>query len=220
MEGLEIVIPCELKTILKKLEEFQSAVSGLIKKVTEQKNQKLKVPTRLLALPGHVTEALNSPPKTTSQPKGEHVKKDKGKNFMSPKDAEEKEIKSASETEGENVYLTEEQIKEQKRIEESVKAELAEKEVELGKEELVDLLGIDVVYREDGSDEIIQNFKASDLHLSEWREVMNVCPKRTGAGWTTIYSQINQRMINLHKTKAELNWTSTNPLENKIPSTS
>nr|GFA14155.1 hypothetical protein [Tanacetum cinerariifolium] len=47
------------------------------------------------------------------------------------------------------------------------------------------------VYRDDGSDETIQNFKASDLHLGEWREVMNVCPNRTGEGWTTIYSQIN-----------------------------
>ncbi|GKB35776.1 serine-threonine/tyrosine-protein kinase catalytic domain-containing protein [Tanacetum coccineum] len=60
------------------------------------------------------------------------------------------------------------------------------------------------LYREDGSDETIQNFKANDLHLGEWREVMNVCPNRIGAGWSTIYSQINQRMINLHKTKEEL----------------
>nr|GEY85247.1 hypothetical protein [Tanacetum cinerariifolium] len=30
------------------------------------------------------------------------------------------------------------------------------------------------VYRDDGSDEIIQNFKANDLQLREWREVMHV----------------------------------------------
>ncbi|GJV14980.1 hypothetical protein Tco_1360303 [Tanacetum coccineum] len=30
------------------------------------------------------------------------------------------------------------------------------------------------VYRDDGSDETIPNFKASDLHLSEWREVMQL----------------------------------------------
>nr|GEU95834.1 hypothetical protein [Tanacetum cinerariifolium] len=46
---------------------------------------------------------------------------------------------------GENVHLTEEQIKEQKRIEESVKADLAKKEVTLGREELVNHLGLDVV---------------------------------------------------------------------------
>nr|GEZ07760.1 hypothetical protein [Tanacetum cinerariifolium] len=41
------------------------------------------------------------------------------------------------------------------------------------------------VYREDGSDEIIQNFKSSDLHLGEWREVTNVCPNRTISRWST-----------------------------------
>ncbi|GKB59927.1 hypothetical protein Tco_0916113 [Tanacetum coccineum] len=137
---------------------------------------------------------------------------------------------------------------------------MAKKEVEFGREELVDLLGIYVVtnlykaklkydkycdkmlnrralgkitnydvllkekgyitlkvYRDDGSDETIQNFMASDLHLSEWREVMNVCPKRTGARWTTIYSQINQRMINLHKTKAELELDFNKPLGEQDP---
>ncbi|GJY17093.1 hypothetical protein Tco_0388584 [Tanacetum coccineum] len=38
------------------------------------------------------------------------------------------------------------------------------------------------VYREDSASEIIPNFKASDLHLGEWREVMNACPNRTGKG--------------------------------------
>nr|GEU64764.1 hypothetical protein [Tanacetum cinerariifolium] len=43
------------------------------------------------------------------------------------------------------------------------------------------------VYREDGTSEIIPNFKASDLHLGEWREVMKACPNRTGKGWEIIY---------------------------------
>nr|GFB08436.1 hypothetical protein [Tanacetum cinerariifolium] len=46
---------------------------------------------------------------------------------------------------GDHIHLIEEQINEQKRIEESIKAELAKQEVEVGKEELFDLLGIDVV---------------------------------------------------------------------------
>nr|GEV68361.1 hypothetical protein [Tanacetum cinerariifolium] len=46
---------------------------------------------------------------------------------------------------GDHVYLTKERIKEQKRIKESIKANLVKQEVEIGKEELVDLLGIDVV---------------------------------------------------------------------------
>ncbi|GKB64082.1 hypothetical protein Tco_0920268 [Tanacetum coccineum] len=110
---------------------------------------------------------------------------------------------------GDHVHLTKEQIKEQKRIEESAKAEAAKHEVKVRKEELVDLLGLDVVskcykaklqydkycykmlnrraksriincdvltrkglitlkvYREDGTSEVISNFKANDLHLVE-----------------------------------------------------
>ncbi|GJZ35146.1 hypothetical protein Tco_0580963 [Tanacetum coccineum] len=104
---------------------------------------------------------------------------------------------------------------EQKRIKESVKADMAKKEEEVGKKDLVDLLSIDVVknvykdkikydnycdkilsrwvlekitncvvlskgkspitlkvYRDYGSIEIIPNFKASDMYLGEWREVI------------------------------------------------
>ncbi|GJZ74909.1 hypothetical protein Tco_0639374 [Tanacetum coccineum] len=116
---------------------------------------------------------------------------------------------------GDHIHLIEEQIKAQKKIEESTKAEAAKHEVEVRKEELVDLLGLDVVskyykaklqydnyndkmlnirakyritncdvltrkgpitlkvYKEDSTNEVIRNFKASDLHLGEWREVSN-----------------------------------------------
>ncbi|GKB85215.1 hypothetical protein Tco_0957487 [Tanacetum coccineum] len=60
------------------------------------------------------------------------------------------------------------------------------------------------VYREDGTSEVIPNFKASDLRLGEWREVMNVCPNRTGKGWKIIYDQIHSRMDYIHTTKVEL----------------
>ncbi|GKD29445.1 hypothetical protein Tco_1240223, partial [Tanacetum coccineum] len=46
------------------------------------------------------------------------------------------------------------------------------------------------VYREDGTSEIIPKFKASDMHLNEWREVMKACPNKTRKGWETIYKQI------------------------------
>ncbi|GJS34480.1 hypothetical protein Tco_0532862 [Tanacetum coccineum] len=105
---------------------------------------------------------------------------------------------------------------------EEAKAEAAIREGEIRKEELIDLLSLEVVnkyyndklqynkccdkmlnrrpasritncdvltrkgpitlkvYREYGISEIIPNFKANDLHLGEWREVMKACPKRTG----------------------------------------
>ncbi|GKE45462.1 hypothetical protein Tco_1472746 [Tanacetum coccineum] len=37
------------------------------------------------------------------------------------------------------------------------------------------------VYRDDGSNEINYNFKISDLHVVEWKIVLDACPKRTGA---------------------------------------
>ncbi|GJU67941.1 hypothetical protein Tco_1254200 [Tanacetum coccineum] len=63
------------------------------------------------------------------------------------------------------------------------------------------------IYMNDGSDEIIQNFKASDFHLGEWREVMNAWPNRIRAGQTTIYFQIRQRLDALHKTEEELDFS-------------
>ncbi|GKA18318.1 transcription factor LHW-like protein isoform X1 [Tanacetum coccineum] len=196
---------------------------------------------------------LLSPPKSFPQPKGELIKKYKDKGTMSSKDNEEEEIKSDYDDDAikltgsmvesskqkklkkfdyvtkkcEHVHLTEEQIKDQKRLEESAKAEMAKKQKEEMKDELIDLLGVDVVkkkgpitlkvYREDGSDEVITDFKASDLHLSEWREVVKACSNRIGAGWSTLYGQIKTRMDYLHKTEAELGIDLEKPLQEHDP---
>nr|GEZ04068.1 retrovirus-related Pol polyprotein from transposon TNT 1-94 [Tanacetum cinerariifolium] len=97
-------------------------------------------------------------------------------------------------TEVDHAHLTKEIIKEQKRIKESIKADMAKKEEVVGKEELIDLLGIDIV-----------------------TEVMQACPKRTRAGWTTIYEQIQTRMENLHKTEQELRFDFNKPLGEQDP---
>ncbi|GKA65778.1 hypothetical protein Tco_0765485 [Tanacetum coccineum] len=60
------------------------------------------------------------------------------------------------------------------------------------------------VYREDDTSEIIPEFKASDLHLGEWREVVAACPNKKGKGWMSIYKQIQERMDYLSTTEAEL----------------
>nr|GEV99783.1 hypothetical protein [Tanacetum cinerariifolium] len=147
---------------------------------------------------------LKSPQKTSSKPKGELIT-NKGKEAMSHEEAKEKESKSDSETE---VKLSGSMTNEQKKIKQLVKDDMAKKEVEPGKGELIDLPGIYVVknmykakvkydkfcnkmlnrrnigkitnydvlargkghitlkvYRDDGSNEIIPNFKASDLHI-------------------------------------------------------
>ncbi|GJX88153.1 retrovirus-related pol polyprotein from transposon TNT 1-94 [Tanacetum coccineum] len=184
---------------------------------------------------------LNQQPTTTTPPTTSFqytlFPKSKGKEFMSSKDEETKSdfeddhanpaettIESSKKNKlkkfsfitkgGEKIHLTAKKIEEQKRIEETLKAELAKQEVEKVKSELVDLLGIDVVthyynkkfmyakyydkvlkrrkslkikncdvlitkgpitlkiYREDGLIKVILNLKVSDLHPSEWREVV------------------------------------------------
>ncbi|GKG18908.1 hypothetical protein Tco_0376007 [Tanacetum coccineum] len=106
--------------------------------------------------------------------------------------------------------MTKEEIENQKGIKQTVKGDAAKSEINKVKQDLIDLMGLDVVekmykdkvkydvyclkmlnrrakgkitncdvlsrgkgpitlkvYRDDGSEEVIQNFKASDLHLGE-----------------------------------------------------
>nr|GEY90665.1 hypothetical protein [Tanacetum cinerariifolium] len=88
---------------------------------------------------------------------------------------------------GRHIHISEEQINNQKKLEEEAKAEAAKQEGDVRKAELLDLLGIEVVHKEDDTFEVIPNFKVSDLHLGEWREVMKACPDRKGKGRQTIY---------------------------------
>ncbi|GKB64296.1 hypothetical protein Tco_0920482, partial [Tanacetum coccineum] len=219
VEKLEVEILRDLKEIPSKLEKFTSTVSSLTTQVAELKTLQWELPAKFLSIPGQVSSIqakspfLFSSPKIPPQPKGELIKKDK---------------------EGEHMHLTAHQIKEQKRLYETTKVEMAKKQEEVVKEELIDLLFFEVVtsyyiaelqkgpitlkvYREDGNDEVILDFKASDLHLSEWREVMHVCPSRKEARWSTIYEQIKKIMDYLHKTKAKLGIDFSKPLIEQEP---
>ncbi|GKE28116.1 hypothetical protein Tco_1443500 [Tanacetum coccineum] len=229
---------------------------------------------------------LSNPPESSSQPEREQTKIDKGKKAMSLKDAEEESTKSDSNDDetrhvpgsmlesskkkelktfdfvtknGKHIHLTEEQINQQKKIEEEAKAEAAKHEGEIRKEELIDLLGPEVVnkyyndklqydrycdkmlnrraklritncdiltikglitlkvYKEDDTSKIIPEFKASDLHLGKWREVVIACPNKKGKGWTSIYKQIPKRMDYLHTTEAELGIDLDRPLSEHDP---
>nr|GEU82777.1 hypothetical protein [Tanacetum cinerariifolium] len=259
---LEIKLLGDLKENPTKLEEPNSIISSLTKQVAKLKNLKLEIQAGLLALPGQVSSItaqlsklktldallslLNRVTKALDRQTGSMVESYKKKHLKKFDFSTEK---------GDHVYLTKEEIKEQKRIEELVKADMAKKEEKMEKEKLFDLLGIDLmtnvykakmnydkycdkmlniralaritnndiiskgkgpitlmVYKEDGSIETIPKFKANDLHLVKWREVMHVCSKRTEAGWNTIFSNIQTRMENLHKTKQELEIDFTQPL--------
>ncbi|GKD02319.1 hypothetical protein Tco_1177293 [Tanacetum coccineum] len=138
VEELEIKLPRDLKEIPTKLEEFQSTISSLTKQVVELNKLKLQVPAGLLALPGQVSSitALLSKLKT-----------------LDPL------------LRGKTVIMTEEQINEQKKIKQSVKDDMAKKEMELEKEELVDLVGIDVVKNMYKANTRMENLHKTKLEL-------------------------------------------------------
>ncbi|GJW68737.1 hypothetical protein Tco_0123161 [Tanacetum coccineum] len=73
------------------------------------------------------------------------------------------------------------------------------------------------VYREDDTHEINPEFKASDLHLGEWREVVKACPNKKGKGWMSIYKQIQERIDYLRTTEAELGIDLDRPLSEQDP---
>ncbi|GJW70353.1 hypothetical protein Tco_0127270 [Tanacetum coccineum] len=102
---------------------------------------------------------------------------------------------------GDHIHLRKDQIKEQKRIKESFKVDMAKQEVELRKEELIDILGIDVSR--------ITNY---DVLTRKGPITLKAYPKRTRVGWTTIYKQIQTRMDYLYKTKQELGIDFNKPL--------
>ncbi|GKA11450.1 hypothetical protein Tco_0690996 [Tanacetum coccineum] len=173
----------EIKELKKYVEKLEVELPGDLKEILNRLENLLQL-SPLLPL---------NPPNGSPQYEGELIKKDKGKKVMSSKDAEEEGIDSKSD----DANLTG-----SRKLKDLAKADMAKQEVVLGKEELVDLLGIDV---------------ASDLHLGEWREVVKACPNRKGVGWSTIYEKIKTRMDYLYKTEVELGIHLDKPLGEQDP---
>ncbi|GJT61691.1 hypothetical protein Tco_1005224 [Tanacetum coccineum] len=73
------------------------------------------------------------------------------------------------------------------------------------------------VYKEDGTVEVIPNVKVSDLHLVEWKEVVQACPNRKEKGWKTIYGLIKTIMEYLNQTEKELKIDFNKPLKEQDP---
>ncbi|GKC67510.1 hypothetical protein Tco_1100108 [Tanacetum coccineum] len=180
---------------------------------------------------------LPSLPKSSSQPEGELIKKDKGKEAMSSKDAKEEKTKSDSNdtinltgSMGDHVHFTKEQIKEQKRIKESVKADLAKQELEIIKEEWIDLLSVNVMTKyykaklqyDKYCDKMLNRraqLRITNCHVLTRKGpiTLKACPNRKGAGWATIYEQIQTRIDYLQKTKAKLGIDLDKPLGEQDP---
>ncbi|GJZ20535.1 hypothetical protein Tco_0557125 [Tanacetum coccineum] len=129
---------------------------------------------------------------------------------------------------GKHIHLNKEQINQQKKIEEEAKAEAAKHESEVRKEELVNLLGPEVVnkYYNDKlhydryCDKMLNRraeSRITNCDVLTRKEVMNACPNKTGKGWTTIYDQIHTRSDYINATEAELGINLDIPLSEQDP---
>ncbi|GKD78075.1 hypothetical protein Tco_1340696, partial [Tanacetum coccineum] len=224
VHGLEIEVPGDLKSLPTKLEEFTTTVASA--------QAKLKTLDALLSPLLKVTQALIMFAKvlhSATLKAGDQRVPSTGQASTMPAEGEKNTNQKAKKfdfitEDGKHIHLIEEQINQQKKIEEEAKAEAARREGEIRKEELIDLLGPKVVnkyyndklqydrycdkmlnrraksritnydiltrkglitlkvYRLDDTSEIIPEFKASDLHLGEWREVVTACPNKKGKG--------------------------------------
>ncbi|GJZ29392.1 hypothetical protein Tco_0574039 [Tanacetum coccineum] len=103
-------------------------------------NQQQKVPPIITTTIQMQTPVQNLP-KSSSQPEGEHIKKDKGKKAIIKKLKRFDLITK----DGRHIHISEDQINHQKKLKEDAKAEATKKEGKVRKAELVDLLGPEVV---------------------------------------------------------------------------
>ncbi|GKA43877.1 hypothetical protein Tco_0736601 [Tanacetum coccineum] len=218
VEELEVEIPGELKELpgkLKELHVLQKQVSSINVQLS-----KLKVLDALPSLLNKVIKALDRfahAIESSSQKASDTSVPSAGQADTRPAEGENP-LKTTLQPEGEQVKdKSKKVVSHEEMVKETVKVDAETSKINKAKQDLIDLLGFDVVenmyidkvpitlkvYRDDGSDEVIQNFKASDLHLGEWKEVIKACPKRTRAGSTKKYKRPVQ--FNDHQAGTVLN---------------
>ncbi|GJU56326.1 hypothetical protein Tco_1230040 [Tanacetum coccineum] len=86
------------------------------------------------------SRSMDCPSRSSSQPEGDHIKKDKGKKVMYSEEAEKKSTESDSDDEA---HMTGSMVQSFKKA----KSEAAKQEGEVRKAELIDLLSPEVVYK-------------------------------------------------------------------------
>ncbi|GKE37161.1 hypothetical protein Tco_1460566 [Tanacetum coccineum] len=195
---MEIELLVDLKEIPTKLETFTSIISSLTSQVAELKNIQWELLAELQALPVLVSLVQKHLKTLDSLPSQLNKVIETLNRFATV-------MENASEATTKDVPSTGQATASPA---EGKKNTTKDAETNL-QNELVDLLGIDVVEqyhkkKKDGTIEVIANFKISDLHLAEWREVVQACPARKEKGWKTIYGLIKTRMEYLNQTKREL----------------
>ncbi|GKB45541.1 hypothetical protein Tco_0896294 [Tanacetum coccineum] len=244
VKDMELELPGDLQEIPSKLETFTSTISSLSSQVAELKNIQWELPAEFLDLP-HLVSSVQEKLKTLDSLPGLLKKVTNTLNRFATL------VENASGATTTSVPSADKATASPAEGEKDADTNL--------KNELVDLLGIDIVtqyynkkllyekycekmkkrrqsskiincdvltkkgpislkvYREDGTAEVIEKFKASDLQLAEWREVVQACPDRKEKGWKTIYELIKTRMEYLEQTEKELHIDFNKSLQEQDP---
>ncbi|GJX89632.1 retrovirus-related pol polyprotein from transposon TNT 1-94 [Tanacetum coccineum] len=224
IKDMEIELPVDLIEIPTKLESFTSTISSLSSQVAELKNIQWKPPTELLNLPSQISSVQEKLKTLDFLPNLLHKVSDTLNRFSTvmenasgaasmdvpsadqapPSPAEgEKNTKDAStnlkneliDLVGKDVvtrYYTKKLLFDKyydKMLKRKKNPNITNCKV-LTKKGPIKLK----IYREDGSEEVILNFKVSDLHSTEWREVLQACPDKSKKGWKTIYDLVLRRL--------------------------
>nr|GEX88103.1 hypothetical protein [Tanacetum cinerariifolium] len=173
VKDMEIELPEELKKIPTKLETFTSTISSLTSRVAELKNIQWELPafaTMVENASGATTKDVPSAGQATASPaEGEKNTKDAETNLQN-----------------ELVDLLGIKIVEQYHKKKLLFDKYYDKMLKRRKSSKI--INCDVLtqkghillkgYMEDGTIKVIVNFKVSNLHLAEWREVVQACPNR------------------------------------------
>ena len=73
------------------------------------------------------------------------------------------------------------------------------------------------IYRDDGDEEIIEEFKVKDLHWEEWKEFLDCCGKRKAARWVEFFVSMRKRVDEVIEMKNKLNIQDQIPLQDQDP---
>ncbi|GJT20906.1 retrovirus-related pol polyprotein from transposon TNT 1-94 [Tanacetum coccineum] len=233
-------LPTELKELPSKFIELFGEIKELKKHVVELKNIQWELPVELQALPAlvssvqiprllsKVTETLNRFATVVENALEATTKvvPSAGQATASPAEGEKNTTKDAeTKLQNELVDLLGIDVVEQYQNKKLLFDKYCDKILKRRKSSKI--INCDVitqkgpislkVYREDKTIEVIANLKVSELHLAEWREVVQACPDRKEKGWKTIYGLIKTRMEYLDQTEKELNIDFNKPLKEQDP---
>ncbi|GJU30882.1 hypothetical protein Tco_1174471 [Tanacetum coccineum] len=237
LNELEVELPTELKEIPSKLEDFTKTVTCLTSQVVELKTLQWELPEEFLSVPTYVAsvqaklKTLDSLPRRSSESGSnddDETRHVSGSLVESSRTKKLKKFDYVTESGG-HFHLTEEQINVQKKVEEDAKAKAAKLERERRREELVDLLGPEVV--EKAYKEKLQYDIYYDKMLNKWEQAkITNCDVLTRKGPTIlkVYREgdeseiipnfkMEPKLSQLHKVERELGIDLDNPLGEQDP---